>query len=108
MLQESVVKLYYGVSKHFCIYFIWVYFALCLFSLHCVCFSLHCVCFSLHCVCFSLHCVCFSLYCGGFILFCDVCVCVCVCVCVGLLVCLCLCGCFGNMYTVLWLRFFLL
>ena len=49
-------------------------------------------------------------YCGGFILFCNVWVCVCVwggvcnfCVCVDFV----MCGCFGNMYTVLWLRFFL-
>jgi len=51
---------------------------------------------------YILHCVCFNLYCGGFILYCNVCVCVCVCVCRFLM-----CGCFGNVYTLLWLRFFL-
>ena len=60
--------------------------------------------------------VCFNLYCGGFILFCNVCVCVraCVCACARVCVRACVCvrvcggvGCFGNMYTVLWLRFFL-
>jgi hypothetical protein len=78
---------------------------------------------------YILHCVCFNLYCGGFILFCNVCMCVCVfvcvCVCVYLCVCVCVyvcvcefcsvcvcvgfvrCECFGNMYTILWLRFFL-
>ena len=39
------------------------------------------------------------------------CACVCVCVCVGFVMCVwesfVMCGCFGNMYTVLWLRFFL-
>ena len=47
-------------------------------------------------------------------LYCFVmCVCarVCVCVCVGFVMCVwesfVMCGCFGNMYTVLWLRFFL-
>jgi hypothetical protein len=39
-----------------------------------------------------------------FVLCLCVCVCVCACVCVSFL----MCGCFGNMYTVLWLRFFLI
>jgi len=33
---------------------------------------------------------------------CVMCVCVCVCVCVGFV----MCECFGNMYTVFWLKFF--
>jgi hypothetical protein len=58
---------------------------------------------------YILYCVCFNLYCGGFILFCCVCVCVWVCGCVCMCVCVgfVMCGCFGNMYTVLRLRFFL-
>jgi hypothetical protein len=57
--------------------------------------------------------VCFNLYCGGFIVFCNVWVCVCVCVWGGGVcnVCVCvgfeMCGCFGNIYTLHWLRFLL-
>ena len=46
----------------------------------------------------------FALVCTVVVLYCFVmCVCVCVCVCVWV----CNGGCFGNMYTVLWLRVFL-
>jgi hypothetical protein len=54
----------------------------------------------------------FVLICTVVVLYCFV---MCVCVCVYVYACvslcgfcnLCLCGCFGNMYTVPWLRFFL-
>jgi len=54
----------------------------------------------------------FVLICTVVVSYCFVmCVCVCVCVCGFCNVCVCegfvMCGCFGNMYTVLWLRFFL-
>ena len=57
-----------------------------------------------------LYVFCFHLYFGGFILFCSVCVCVCVWV--GFVMCVFVrvlqwVGVFGNMHTVLWLRFFL-
>ena len=52
----------------------------------------------------GISCTVFVLICTVVVLYCFVmCVCVCVCVCVGFV----MCGRFGNMYTVLWLRFFL-
>jgi hypothetical protein len=68
-----------------------------------------CCCCNVFMVCYTrgLTFCCFSYM--HFVLICNVVVlyrfvmCVCVCVCVGFV----MCGCFGNMYTVLWLRFFL-
>jgi hypothetical protein len=79
---------------------------LCCFSY--VHFVLICTVVILYCL---VLCVCvYMCICG----FCNVCVCVCVCVCVfvGFVMCVfvegfVMCGCFGNMYTVLWLRVFL-